>query len=139
MKVILDTNVLVAAFATQGLCHALFELCLDQLEIILSNEILQELSAALEKKLKAPHSVAKKAIEYVREHSSIQRIKGPFQKTSRDPTDDHIFALAEHALVDYIITGDEDLLVLSPYKGIPILRPREFWEIMKNMGNRPDR
>jgi putative PIN family toxin of toxin-antitoxin system len=139
MKVVLDTNVLVAAFATQGLCHALFELCLDQLETVLSSEILQELRVALEKKLKVPHGVARKAIEYVTEHSSIRTIKGPFQKASRDPTDDHILALAEHASVDYVITGDEDLLVLSPYKGIPILKPREFWVIMKDRENRTDR
>jgi putative PIN family toxin of toxin-antitoxin system len=139
MKVVMDTNVLVAAFATQGLCHAVFELCLDQQEIVISREILQELGAAIEKKLKAPHTVAKRTIEYIKEHSSIHSIKGPFDRVSRDSSDDHILALAQDAAVDYIITGDEDLLVLSPYKGIPILQPRQFWEIMKNRESRPEK
>jgi predicted nucleic acid-binding protein len=47
--------------------------------------------------------------------------------------------LAQQAAVNYIITGDEDLLVLNPYKGIPILQPRQFWEIMKNRESRPEK
>ena len=137
MKVVLDTNVLIAAFATQGLCHAVFELCLDQHQIILSQEILKEFSDVLEKKLKMPHSSAKRTTDYLREHAVIHRIKGPYPTISRDASDDHILALAEQAAVDYIITGDEDLLVLSRHGNIPIVQPRQFWEILKNRESRP--
>jgi len=137
MKVVLDTNILVAAFATQGLCHAVFELCLDQHEIVLSQEILLELGAALEIKLKVPHSVAKRTTEYLREHALVQRIKGPFEKISRDSSDDHILALAKLAGVDYIITGDEDLLVIKSHANIPIVQPRQFWEMLKRIENQP--
>jgi predicted nucleic acid-binding protein len=34
MKIILDTNVIIAAFATRGLCSAVFELCLDRFEVV---------------------------------------------------------------------------------------------------------
>lgn len=44
MKIVLDTIVLIAAFATQGLCHAIVELCIDQQEIILSEAILNEVA-----------------------------------------------------------------------------------------------
>jgi predicted nucleic acid-binding protein len=43
-------------------------------------------------------------------------------------------ALAERSGADYIITGDEDLLVLKEHKGIPIVLPRKFWEILKSRG-----
>jgi len=132
MKVLLDTNVLVAAFATQGLCHAVFELCLDQQQIILSQEILKELGEALEKKLKVPHATVKRAADYLREHAVIHRIKGPYPRNARDASEDHVLALAEQAAVDCIITGDEDLLVLNRHGNIPIVRPRRFWEMMKN-------
>jgi uncharacterized protein len=136
MKVVLDTNVLVAAFATQGLCHALVELCLDQQEIVLSQEILQEVAKALEKKLKVPSKVIKDTIDYLKEHGSVQKLRLPQKRISRDPSDDHVLALAEQSGADYIITGDEDLLILRGYNKTPIVQPRQFWEILKNQEKR---
>jgi len=59
MRLVLDTNVLISAFAARGLCYALFELCLEKHEIIISLHILNELKVNLEKKIKLP----KKKIE----------------------------------------------------------------------------
>jgi uncharacterized protein len=131
MKVVLDTNVMVAAFATQRLCHALLEVCIDQHEIMISQEILREVEAALHKKLKVPQSVVKGTTEYLTNHASVQRPKHLEKRTSRDPSDDHIVALAQLSQADYIITGDEDLLVLKTYGSTTIVLPRQFWEILK--------
>ena len=136
MKIVLDTNVLIAAFATQGLCHALVELCLDQQEIVMSKEILQEVDRALEKKLKVPPKIIKDAIGYLGEHSSVQKLRLPLRRISRDPSDDHVLALAEQSGADYIITGDEDLLTLKRHNKTRIVLPRQFWEILKNKEKR---
>jgi putative PIN family toxin of toxin-antitoxin system len=138
MKVVLDTNVIVAAFATQGLCHALLELCVDQHEIVISQQILKEAEGALQKKLKVPLSVVKDTIDYLMNHASVQRPKRLAKQTSRDPSDDHILALAQLSQADYIITGDEDLLVLKTYENIPIVLPRQFWEILKSKERQPE-
>ena len=135
MKIVLDTNVLIAAFATQGLCHALVELCVDQQEIVLSQEILLEVGKALEKKLKGPTKVIKDTIDYLREHGSVE-LRLPQMRISRDPSDDHVLALAEQSGADYIITGDEDLLILKRHNKTPIVQPRQFWEILKNKEKR---
>jgi uncharacterized protein len=132
VKLVLDTNVLIAAFATQGLCHALLELCVDQHEIVLSPEILKEVARALQKKLKVPTRVAEDTVDYLTSHASLQKTKRLLKRVSRDPTDDHVLALAQQSRADYIITGDEDLLILKKYQGIPIVQPRQFWEILKN-------
>jgi len=137
MKVVLDTNVLVAAFAAQGLCHALLELCVDQHEIILSPDIMKEVVAALQKKLKVPPKVAKDVSEYLANHAALHKAGRLEKQVSRDPTDDHILALAEQSNADYIITGDEDLLTLKEHQGIPIVLPRRFWEILKNESDQP--
>ena len=71
MKLVLDANVIIAAFATQGLCHALLELCIDQHEIMLSDEILREVARALQKKLKVPLAVVKDTTDYLTNHASI--------------------------------------------------------------------
>ena len=131
MKIVLDANVLIAAFATQGLCHAVFELCLDQQEIVLSEPILNEVAKTLETKLKVPPKVVQNVSQYLKEHSSVYRIKLPYPKVSRDASDDHVLALAIESNADYIITGDQDLLVLKKHKKIPIIQPRQFWEILK--------
>jgi putative PIN family toxin of toxin-antitoxin system len=44
----------------------------------------------------------------------------------RDPTDDKFLELAVNGRADVIITGDLDLLVLNPFRGIPIVTPRVF-------------
>jgi predicted nucleic acid-binding protein len=44
----------------------------------------------------------------------------------RDPTDDKFLELATSGRADVIVTGDLDLLVLSPFRGIPIVTPRVF-------------
>ena len=49
----------------------------------------------------------------------------------RDPEDDHIIALADSARANYIITGDEDLLILKRYGSTQIVTPRQFWALSK--------
>lgn len=137
MKIVLDANVLIAAFATQGLCHAIVELCLDQQEIILSEEVLNEVAKALETKLKVPSIAIQNVRQYLKEHASLFDIKRPYRKISRDPSDDHILALAEASKADYIITGDQDLLILKRHEKIPIIQPRQFWKILKMQKKEP--
>ncbi len=56
MRVLLDTNVLIAAFITHGTCSDLFEHCIRQHEIVISQFILDELEGHLRKKFKFPES-----------------------------------------------------------------------------------
>lgn len=44
----------------------------------------------------------------------------------RDPTDDKFLELAINGAADVIVSGDADLLVLHPFRGIPILSPAGF-------------
>ncbi len=47
-------------------------------------------------------------------------------KICRDPKDDKYLQLAVDGNADFLITGDQDLLVLNPFHGIRILRPADF-------------
>lgn len=44
----------------------------------------------------------------------------------RDPDDDHVLALALSGEADIIVTGDQDLLILDPFRGVRILTPQAF-------------
>ena len=131
MRVILDTNVILAAFAGRGLANAVFELCLDKHEIIISEHILSELQNNLQKKLKMPKDKVQRIIEYLKEFCIISSYKRLDKAICRDPDDVKILGLSEVAKPDYIITGDLDLLTLKEFRSIPIITPREFWEILK--------
>ena len=47
-------------------------------------------------------------------------------RACRDPEDDKILELAVNGRADYIVTGDDDLLVMNPFRGIAMVRPAEF-------------
>ena len=131
MKTILDTNVIIAAFASRGLCQAVFELCLDRCEIVLSEEILREVLMNLNGKIKLPLPQCESIVSYLRENCFISDIDYLEASSCRDKDDVHILGLAQRSLAEYIITGDKDLLDLVEYKSAKIVTPREFWALLK--------
>ena len=131
MKVVLDANVLIAAFAARGLCHAVFEYCLDSHRIVLSETIVAETLKNLKKKLKLSEQRIQEVSELILPHAEIVQPLKVDPSVCRDENDLMVLGTAASAAASYIVTGDDDLLILSSYSGIPILRPREFWERMK--------
>lgn len=131
MKVVLDSNVIVAAFAARGLCGALFELCLDRHTTILSDFILAEVRRAFAQKLKMPQHSISKIESYLREICVLSSFDKISKNICRDKDDNNVIALAVSAKADFIITGDKDLLVLKKYQSVRIVSPREFWKTEK--------
>ena len=70
-------------------------------------------------------------IEYLRGFCKVSKYKKLDNEACRDIDDVKILGLSEAAKPDYIITGDKDLLVLKKFRSVPIITPREFWEISK--------
>ena len=54
MIIVLDANVIVAAFATRGLCSDLFKFCISRHKIAVSQSLLNEIREILIKKIKLP-------------------------------------------------------------------------------------
>lgn len=50
---------------------------------------------------------------------------------TRDPKDDAVVACAVEGEADYLVSGDEDLLILDVYRDIGIITPRRFLEILR--------
>jgi putative PIN family toxin of toxin-antitoxin system len=131
MRIVLDTNVLLAAFASRGLCAELFEVCLSGNTIILSQHILSEMRKALMKKIKLPPDTGDAIIGYLKDTSEIVPPDLLDSSICRDKSDIAIIGTAVRGNAGFIITGDEDLLSLKRYKGIKIVNPREYWNILK--------
>jgi putative PIN family toxin of toxin-antitoxin system len=54
----------------------------------------------------------------------------PLPRVVRDPRDDYLLAPAVLEQVDYLISGDNDLLVLGTFQGVRMVSPREFVAIL---------
>ena len=52
----------------------------------------------------------------------------------RDPKDDKFFEVAVSGQAGVIVSGDEDLLTLDPYAGIPIVSPSRFLAMLDRAG-----
>jgi len=131
MKIVLDSNIIIAAFSSRGLCASVFELCLDRYTIMISDFILSEVSRILQDRFKMPPTNVKTILNYLKEFCIVASYNKLQKRICRDPFDDEILALAISNGVDYIITGDKDLLDLKDYQSIKILSPRQFWTIVK--------
>jgi len=128
MKVVLDSNVIVSAFATRGLCASLFEILLASEEIIISEHILYEVKRVLRIKIKLPEKNTSEIIDYLRESCSVLDYNKLISNVCRDKDDDKILALAFSNGIKLIVTGDKDILSLKKYKTIKILSPKEYWK-----------
>lgn len=128
MKIFLDTNVLIASFVSNGLCHELLEHCVLNRHLYTSEFVLDEFKEKLEIKFKVSSDVAADAVDLIREQAEITDEATLDGVISRDPDDDHILAAATKAECELIITGDKDLLVFLQYEGIPIITRREFFD-----------
>ncbi len=128
MKAVFDTNVLVAAFVTEGICSKiLIRGRKKQFHLITCPIVLQEFERVLIKKFSATRNEARTALQIVSE--AIHNVVHPsplVEPVCRDPDDDAILACALEAGANYLVTGDVDLLELKTFKGIRILTPRDF-------------
>ena len=130
MKIVLDANIIIAAFAARGLCESIMEVCLSEHEIVLSDDLIDEILRNLQLKIKLPTNIADNIGELLREHANISIPVPLAADVCRDPDDIKILGLAVASNADYIVTGDNDLLVLKSFQGIPILNPRSFSDVL---------
>ncbi len=128
MKVVLDANVLIAAFAVRGLCEPLWDFCLEKQEIVASAPLLQEVSDKLATKIKLPHETVEEIISFLERHTSNVQPGDVPADACRDPDDLMVLGTAKAAGASYLVTGDRDLLTLDSYGEILIVTPRQFWE-----------
>ena len=130
MKIVLDANVVVAAFASRGLCESIVELCLHSHEIVPCEELIGEILTNLRQKIKLPSGIVEDIGKFLREHANVISPVPLTADLCRDPDDVKILGLVVAASVDCIVTGDKDLLILEKFQGIPILSPRSFSNIL---------
>lgn len=134
MRVCLDTNVLVAAFATRGLCADVFRTGLTEHDLVLGEVILVELRRALRGKLKLSEDRLALVEAVLGNVPVVPTPARPAPIKLRDPSDGWIIATALDGAADVIVTGDRDLLDVRDAAPLPIVDPRSFWEMLRSRG-----
>jgi len=132
MRAVVDTGVLVnALIRRQGTTGAVLQALRDgHFSLVYSIDILVEIIEVLGREpIRTKYHVEPDDITAL---INLIRLRGELVtpgrrvQACRDPKDDKFLeaALAGHA--DCIVSGDADLLDLTPFENIPILRPAEF-------------
>ncbi|MBU1337546.1 MAG: putative toxin-antitoxin system toxin component, PIN family [Acidobacteria bacterium] len=119
MKVFLDTNVLVSASTTRGLCADVLREVLLSHDLFLADCLIEELKFVLQGKLGIPTAI-------VDEYIGMLRSDAVFTKR-------HVELLSGAAAsgTDIFVTGDKELLALEKALDMVLVSPRVFWETLK--------
>ncbi len=134
MKAFLDTNVLVSAFATRGLCADLFEVLSLEHEILIGEVVLKELRRVLRERIGVPRQTVREIENLLRSHTIVRRPRKHLDLGIRDADDEWIIASAISGGADVLVTGDADLLAFRDQTPIEVVSPRELWELLRTRG-----
>lgn len=125
MRVVLDTNVLVSGILWNGKCREILRLAANnRIQAVTSAELTAELLDILSRRFNftAPEDEFARSIL-----AELDRV-WPTETFSlcRDPDDNRVLEAAVSGRCEYLITGDEDLLVLNEVRGVRIVKPADF-------------
>jgi putative PIN family toxin of toxin-antitoxin system len=125
MRVVIDTNVYVSALVFGGRPQAVVShVMAHPWQIATSEPLRDELMTTLNKRFGWDMPRVDAALEFLWRtavwHQPVAVV------ASRDPKDDHVLGCALAAQARLVLTGDKDLLVLHPFRGMAILTPADF-------------
>lgn len=126
MRIFPDTNVLVSAFTTRGLCADLFRNIAAGHQLVLGEPVLDELGAVLRSKFKVPEQHIRAVETYLRTFDVVPAAE-PLVGLSIRGIDRIIVSTAAVA-ADILVTGDAELLRLKRVQRLVIASPRELYE-----------
>ena len=129
VRYVFDTNVLVSALIFEDSKPGrAFRLALQNGQILLSLTTLEEIDEVMSREKFERYVTAEEREEFLEALIGRARFVEPAEqiKVCRDPKDDKFLELAVSGEAHHIISGDDDLLDLSPFRGIEILSVDDF-------------
>ncbi len=136
LKLVLDTNTLVSAFFWEGNeAELLRKIEQSKAKLYITSEILKEVEEVIkrpkfDKVMKNAGLTPDQIMQKIVSLSHLIIAPKITVKVCRDEKDNKFLECAESAKADYLVSGDEDLLVLKEYNGIPIVRT---WRILQSL------
>jgi putative PIN family toxin of toxin-antitoxin system len=139
VKVVLDANVLVSAAIQAGPSYRIVAHWLDRggLEVVICPALLEEVEHVLDRprlRKRVEPGVAQLYMATVRRIADLVADPASVDAETRDPDDDYLVALAREHGVDWIVTGDKDLLEWEDQLP-PAITPAAFEVLLDGPGN----
>jgi putative PIN family toxin of toxin-antitoxin system len=135
MRAVLDTNLLVSYFLTQGdtMSRIINHWEQGHFVNIVSPAILTELKEVVNRPRLRPYMSAdpQALIDVIEQDAEF--IPGDLKLTGicRDPKDDIFIACAVEGHADVLVSGDDDLLTVGAYQGVQIINPAAFLQLLE--------
>jgi len=128
MRCVIDTNVFVSAIVfLSSFPRQCVDRALDQDLLLFSDATMSELQEVLSRS-KFDRYVSRERRLFLAQLASVAEVVPIIQlaREYRDPKDDKFLEVALNGRADVIITGDEDLLELHPWRDVTILSPAAY-------------
>lgn len=132
MIVVVDANILISDHLGEGVCKRVVDYLIENHTLALSEYILDETSRKFCGKFDMPPDVAARLAMEHRTDANVMMVV-PVEvppEDCPDPKDLPVLGTALAAVAAYLVTGDHHLLDLQQYRGIRIISPREFLELV---------
>ena len=133
MRVFLDTNVLVAAFVTRGLCRDLLAQVILNHELLLGSVVVAEAKRVLPANLGLAEAFVSRRLAVLADYYVECPAHEEIDFEVRDPKDVAIVHCAIASRADVLASGDRDLL--EAVLPIRVLSPRELWQNLRPGSN----
>ena len=132
MKIVIDSNIFVSSFFWGGHPREVFERVINGLdELFITDEIKKEIFSVMSSsKFAVKISDIEDYIKIIEKYSINIELKDIPESISRDKDDDKILQCALDGNADFIVTGDNDLLVLKEFRTIKITKPKNYLELV---------
>jgi putative PIN family toxin of toxin-antitoxin system len=132
VRLFLDTNVLVSAFAVRGLSTDLLDVVLLEHDLVTGRAVLQELEKALRAKIKLPAERCAEIVEYVSSEAVLVAENASPASCNAEEDDRLVLGEALLAGAEAFVTGDAALVALGSVEGMRILTPRQLWDLLRS-------
>jgi putative PIN family toxin of toxin-antitoxin system len=132
MRVVVDTNVFVSAALKDKSLPAVAVHLVFQRGTLLKSEATERQLFDVIRRPYLERLIAPATLEWLTALFAAAEPVAILERvaTCRDPTDDKFLELAVNGHADFIVSGDADLLVLNPFRGIPLIQPATFVQLM---------
>ncbi len=129
LRVVLDTNVVVSAvLSRRSTPRQVLDQVLEQGRLLTSFAILAELNEVMARQRFSRYLNEEERLGFLEELVGASELVDFTEEIAvcRDPKDDKFLELAVSGAATHIITGDDDLLSMHPFRGIAILSPQKL-------------
>ena len=133
MRAVIDTNLWISFLFGKRVADLLALIQSGKVEIVTDTRQISEIENVLSrptiKKIIGPqrHAIM---LRFIHRKAKLVTPKRRI-KACRDPNDDYLLEIAVEAKATFLVSGDDDLLALDPFRSVRIVNYRDFKEMLK--------